>query len=61
MHHVAVQLRRSWLQCALSPAPPAQLVELLPTPLGAARDAIMTKEAYLPTGERDDVKRFLKV
>jgi hypothetical protein len=44
-----------------SPAPLAQFVEMLPTPLGAARDAIILKEAYLPTGEADDSNLFLKV
>jgi hypothetical protein len=45
----------------VSCAPPVQFVEVLPTPLGAARDAIMLREAHLPTGEADDQKAYLKV
>jgi hypothetical protein len=38
-----------------------QFVEMLPTPLGAARDAILLREAYLPPWEDGDLEMFLKV
>jgi hypothetical protein len=35
---------------------------MLPTPLGAARDAIVLKQAYLPPGGNEsEEKKFLQV